>query len=99
MDIQLQLNEKGRGAFVIEKEGERLAEMEIAVKGKRLTVYHTEVSDALKGQGIGSRLFERMVEYARENNFKVVPLCPFVHGQFKRHPDLYEDIWEKGHKE
>ena len=94
-DIELKLSNTGRGAFVIEDSGERLAEMEIGISGDNLTVYHTEVSDKLKGQGVGSRLLERMVEYARENNLNVIALCPFVRAQFQRHPDKYADIWNK----
>ena len=94
-DIQLKLNESGRGAFVIEKEGERLAEMEIGIQNGNLTVFHTEVADLLKGQGIASKLLSTMVSYARENNLKVTPLCPYVQAQFKRHPDQYQDIWNR----
>ena len=93
--IELRLSENGRGAFVIEEAGEQLAEMAISIAGDNLTVYHTEVSDKLKGQGIGSQLLERMVNYARDNKLKVIPLCPFVHAQFKRHPEKYADIWNK----
>jgi uncharacterized protein len=95
-DIQLRLDEMGHGAFVLEKEGKRLAEMAIAVKNEQLTVFHTEVADVLKGQGIASKLLARMVAYARENKLKVVPLCPFVHAQFKRNPQEYADVWKKG---
>jgi predicted GNAT family acetyltransferase len=37
-----------------------------------------------------------MVDHARKNGLKVIALCPFVHAQFKRHPEQYEDIWNKG---
>ena len=94
-DIELKLNKNGRGAFVIEDTGERLAEMEISIAGDNLTVYHTEVSDKLKGQGVGSKLLERMVDYARANKLKIIPLCPFVHAQFKKYPEKYADIWNK----
>src|SRR5690349_16703244 len=94
-DIELKLNELGRGAFVIEDGRDRLAEMAISIADGNLTVYHTEVSEKLKGQGIGSKLLERMVAYDRENHLKVIPLCPFVHAQFKRHPEKYADIWNK----
>lgn len=93
--IQLKLDETGRGAFVLENEGERFAEMEIAIRDGNLTVYHTEVAEAMKGQGIASNLLKEMVSYARSNNLKVIPLCPYVLAQFKRKPDEYADIWNK----
>lgn len=96
--IELKLQPNNRGAFVIEEGGERIAEMELAIDRGNLIVFHTEVSEKLKGQGIASSLLETMVAYAREHQLKVVPLCPFVHAQFKRHPEKYEDIWNKDYK-
>lgn len=94
-EIELKLNDAGRGAFIIETAGERIAEMEIAVSNSSLTVYHTEVVDKLKGKGVAGTLLSTMVAYAREHNLKVIPLCPYVLTQFKRHPELYTDIWKK----
>lgn len=94
-DIQLKLNDRGRGAFVIETDGNRWAEMEIAIKNGNLTVYHTEVAGVLQGRGIASKLLSAMVAHARENNLKVIPLCPYVLAQFKRHPKQYQDIWNR----
>lgn len=93
--IELKLNDHKRGAFVIEEGEERLAEMAVAIIKDRLVVYHTEVSEKLRGQGVAARLLEEMVTYARGHQLKVVALCPYVHAQFKRHPDQYEDIWDK----
>ena len=94
-EIELKINKENRGAFVIEENDERLAEMTVAVSGKNLIVYHTEVSERLRGQGTASKLLEAMVAYAKKNDLKVVPLCPFVHAQFKRHPEQYAGIWNK----
>src|SRR6187551_3746019 len=95
MDIQLKLNDSKRGAFFIEKDGVEVAKMEIGISGENMTVYHTEVSETLKGQGIASKLLEEMVRYARANNLKVIALCAFVNAQFKRHPEQYADIWNQ----
>jgi uncharacterized protein len=94
-DIQLKLNDQGRGAFIIEENNKRLAEMEISISGPNLTVFHTEVEDELKGKGVAAKMLAEMVRYVRENKLKVIPLCQYVHAQFKRHPDEYADIWNK----
>jgi len=94
-DIELKLKDNGQGAFVIEEGDVRLAEMEVAVSNGNLTVYHTEVAEQLKGKGVATKLLSSMATYARENKLKVVPLCPYVLAQFKRHPDQYADIWNK----
>jgi uncharacterized protein len=94
-EIQLRLDNSGKGAFVIERNGERLAEMAIGISGNDMTVYHTEVSDSLKGQGVAAKLLATMVDYARKNQLKVIALCPYVHAQFKRHEDQYKDVWNQ----
>jgi predicted GNAT family acetyltransferase len=94
-EIKLKLNEKNHGGFYIMDGDEELGEMEISIAGDKLTVYHTEVSPKLEGKGFAKKLLATMVDYARKNDLKVVPLCPFVSAQFKRHPDEYADIWNK----
>jgi predicted GNAT family acetyltransferase len=94
-DIELKLNANGRGAFVIEENNERIAEMEIGIAGNNLTVYHTEVAEKLKGQGIAGKLLSTMVDYARAHHLKVIALCPYVLAQFKRHPEQYADVWNQ----
>ncbi len=94
-DIELKLENNGKGAFVLEEAGERLAEMAIGISGGNLTVYHTEVSDKLKGQGVASKLLATMVDYARQHKLKVIALCPYVLAQFKRHPEQYADVWNQ----
>ena len=93
--VKLDLSNVGRGAFFMEENGNRVAEMVISIAGSNLTVYHTEVSEKLKGQGISTQLLTTMVEYARKNNLKVIPLCPYVSAQFKRHPEQYADVWNR----
>ncbi|HYG18225.1 MAG TPA: GNAT family N-acetyltransferase [Ohtaekwangia sp.] len=94
-EIQLKLDDNGRGALLIDKDGDRLAEMGIGIANGNLTVYHTGVSERLQGQGIASKLLAIMVDYARKHQLKVIALCPFVLARFKRHPEQYADIWNK----
>ena len=94
-EIQLKLNDKGFGHFYIMEGNVQLGEMELSISGPDLTVYHTEVSEKAEGKGYAKRLLNEMVAHARKNNLKVIPLCPFVQAQFKRHPEQYADIWKK----
>ncbi len=45
---------------------------------------HTEVGDALKGQGAGKQLVMAAVEFAREKHLKIIPLCPFAKSVFQK---------------
>jgi predicted GNAT family acetyltransferase len=94
-EIVLKMEDNGKGTFVLEEKAERMAEMVIAISESNLTVFHTEVSNKLKGQGVAAKLLSTMVEYARAHQLKVIALCPYVSAQFKRHPDQYQDIWNQ----
>lgn len=60
----------------------------------RIIVDHTHVGEHLRGQGIGEKLVEKVINYARENNLMIVPLCPFAKYQFKIRPE-YADVLAK----
>jgi len=94
-EITLDLDEKYHGHFYINENGAQIAEMEIGISGKELTVYHTEVSPEQEGKGLAKRILSAMVDYARKNQLKVVALCPYVLAQFKRHEKEYGDVWQK----
>jgi predicted GNAT family acetyltransferase len=57
-----------------------------------IIVDHTGVPDALRGRGVGQALAAHAVEDARENGWKIIPLCPFVKAQAERHPDWRDVI-------
>ena len=80
-----------RGAFVIERDGTRLAELTYTVAGSRVILDHTHVDDALRGTGAGKRLVAAAVEWARAENRRLLPLCPFARSVFDRTPG-YGDV-------
>jgi predicted GNAT family acetyltransferase len=93
-DVSLQLDEKNHGAFVVKESNVQLGEMVVSISEGNLTVYHTEVSDEAEGKGLAKKMLDSMVDYARENGLKVIPLCPFVKVQFQRHPQQFADVWQ-----
>lgn len=80
-----------RGAFVIERDGRRLAELTYTVAGSRVILDHTQVDDALRGTGSGAQLVGAAVAWARAENRKLLPLCPFARSVFDKTP-AYADV-------
>jgi predicted GNAT family acetyltransferase len=56
----------------------------------RLVVTHTEVPSNLGGRGIGGQLVQAAVAFAKQEQLRVVPLCPFARTYLRRHPELAE---------
>ena len=59
--------------------------------GQVLKLVHTEVPEALAGQGVGSRLAKGVLDLIRANGDTIVPLCDFMRGYIGRHPE-YADL-------
>ena len=51
---------------------------------------HTEVEEALEGQGVGGILVRGALDHVRTQGLRVLPLCPFVHAWMARHPDYHD---------
>lgn len=56
-----------------------------------IIVDHTGVPDALRGRGVGQALALKVVEDARANGWRIIPLCPFFKAQVERHAD-WKDV-------
>lgn len=80
-------------SFNFYEDGKKIGEMEVDTDGNKLTVYHTEIEEDKKGKGYAGQLIDAMIAYARKNELKVVPKCPFVRARFNKTPKLYADIW------
>ncbi len=76
------------GAWVIERDGEMLAELYYKSAPGRIVLEHTTVSDKLRGSGTGKKLIEAAVEWARKANVTVMPECPYAQSVFKKNPAL-----------
>ncbi|WP_199259948.1 GNAT family N-acetyltransferase [Paracoccus binzhouensis] len=48
---------------------------------------HTGVPEPMAGRGVARALLDFMLQDARQNGFRIVPLCPYVRGQYARHPE------------
>jgi uncharacterized protein len=53
-----------------------------------LVLDHTEVPPPLRHRGIATRLAGTALEFARDHQVVVVPVCPFVVAYLKQHPEF-----------
>lgn len=76
-----------KGRYVIRQDGAE-AELTYSIASPTLVIAdHTGVPDAFRGTGAGAALVARLVADARAEGFRIMPLCPFVNAQRKRHPE------------
>jgi predicted GNAT family acetyltransferase len=73
--------------YEILREGEFLGEILYRTEPGVVVLVHTEVTPSAEGEGIGSRLVGGALEDIRSRGLRVVPLCPFVAGYIRRHPE------------
>lgn len=64
-----------------------VAELQYRRGSGTISFIHTEVPSALRGRGIAGRLAHAGLEFARSEHLAVVPICPFVAGYIRRHPE------------
>ncbi len=55
----------------------------------RVVFFHTEVDDALEGQGLGSRLVRGALDAVVAHGATIVSVCPYVSAWLQRHPGPY----------
>lgn len=48
---------------------------------------NTGVPEAMAGRGVARRLLDFMLDDARANGFRIIPICPYVRGQYEKHPE------------
>jgi predicted GNAT family acetyltransferase len=83
-----------KGMFFVGEDENILAEMTYNMPANdKMIIEHTEVGDELRGQNVGFQLVQAAVEYARMNNLKIIPLCPFAHSVFRKKLDFQDVLY------
>lgn len=59
-----------------------------------IIIDHTGVNDSLRGQGVAQALVKAVVDKARAENLKIMPLCPFAKREFQKQTE-YADVWDR----
>lgn len=92
-DVRREVTET-KGRYVIDHPGGGTSELTYSILSARLVIAdHTEVAAGHEGEGVGLRLLEAFIADARAEEFKIVPLCPFVNAQRRKHPE-WADLFD-----
>ena len=76
--------------------GDGTAFVEYRRAGVLIALLHTEVPEALSGQGVGSKLVRGTLDALRAEGTKVVPRCEFVAAFVARHPEYRHLLADEG---
>ena len=77
MELEIQHNQEKRRFFTFVEERESYLTYDNH-DDNVLNFNHTYVPFNLRGRGIAAKIVGYALEYARENNFKIIPSCSYV---------------------
>lgn len=67
------------------------AVVEYTLKNNVIDLYRTFTPYEIRGKGIAGKVVTFALEYARDNNLKVIPTCSYVKSYIERHQN-YKDL-------
>ena len=84
-------NSGSKGQFTLMEDGKQIGMMTYSMAGnEKMIIDHTEVDPAFKGKGMGEKLVIAGAEYARKENLKILPLCPFAKNIFSKNKEIQD---------
>lgn len=76
--------------FETEVDGHK-ASVEYMSRDSSIIILHTWVPQPIGGRGIAAALTKHALEYAKQNQLKVIPSCSYTQTYIKRHKE-YESL-------
>lgn len=76
----------------------KLSKLDYLQNGNNFVITHVGVHPDLRGQGVAGKIVETGIEYARENSFRVVPMCSYAAAYIRRHPEYAELTKQTGNE-
>lgn len=79
---------KSQSRLEIEVEGETVFAT-YRIDNNILYINYVEAPPSLRGTGAAGRLMEAVMEFAKENNFSVFPICGYAVSWINRHKEYH----------
>lgn len=93
--MSYQFDEESSRFVVKDGEGKEAGEVTYSKAGDNvLIIDHTGVDEAHRGQGLAAKLVNKVVEKAKKEDLKIMPLCPFAKKEFDENAD-YKEVLHK----
>ena len=93
MQVQ-QINDGRKGYFEATEDEKQAGKMTYTWAGdSKFIIDHTEVNEDFSGKGVGKKLLMAAIEYARTNNLKIIPLCPFAKSVFDKTEEIRDVLF------
>ncbi len=78
-------------AYRLEEEGVMKAEITWTMLADVMIIEHTFVDETMRGKGLAKKLLDQAADYARDNNYKMEPVCSYAVTAFDRYKE-YDDV-------
>ncbi len=90
-DITYDMFPDGLG-FYANCDGKHVGEITFVRVGiDKLIIDHTDVSENYRNENIGINLLRQVVDLARNQNRKIITMCPFAKAMFCKYPE-FDDV-------
>ena len=64
--------------------------VEFEMRNNKMELDHTYTHPELRGKGLAAQVVRAALEYAKENNFKVIPTCSYVRSFISKNEEYKE---------
>ena len=86
-DISEVLHDIARQRFELHV-GEALCALDYRLAPGKLVIYHTEVPQPLESRGLAALMTRAALDFARAENLKVEPRCPYTAAFMQKNPEF-----------
>ena len=95
MELRFENNKSGNGGYItLKNETEDVGRLTYTIvpELKKLIVSYVMVFPKFEGQGLGKKVVEKSVEFARKNGWTIKAHCSYAHAVLSRKQDV-EDVF------
>ena len=82
--------EKRKLRLIDEENNEDIGYISFEIKNDTIIIISTVIYEKYQGKGMASTLIKEILRYAKNNNFKIKPLCSFVIHYIEKHQEYNE---------